>query len=82
MYNLPSVICHIGLGYKDDIMERILTSLIVITQEMKAAGAVFRFVSYPEVVHGFTNPDVDAYAKKFNLPIAYNADADRKSWED
>jgi len=51
-------------------------------QEMKAAGADFQFISYPGVIHSFTNPDADTYAKKFNLPIAYNADADRKSWEE
>jgi dienelactone hydrolase len=49
-------------------------------KEMQAAGADFRIVSYPGALHGFTNPEADAYAKKFNMPIGYNADADRKSW--
>ena len=49
-------------------------------KEMKAAEADFRIVSYPGALHGFTNPEADAYAKKFNMPIGYNADADRKSW--
>jgi dienelactone hydrolase len=51
-------------------------------QEMKSAGAGFQFVSYPGALHSFTNPDADALAKKFNMPIAYNADADRKSWDE
>lgn len=51
-------------------------------QEMKTAGADFQFISYPGVIHSFTNPDADTYAKKFNLPVAYNAEADRKSWEE
>lgn len=51
-------------------------------QEMKTAGANYQFISYPGVIHSFTNPDADTYAKKFNLPLAYNADADRKSWEE
>lgn len=51
-------------------------------QEMKITGADYQFISYPGVIHSFTNPDADAYAKKFNLPLAYNADADRKSWEE
>ena len=51
-------------------------------EEMKTAGADFQFISYPGVIHSFTNPDADTYAKKFNLPLAYNADADRKSWEE
>ena len=49
-------------------------------QEMKSAGADFQFISYPGAVHSFTNPDSTEIGKKFNLPIAYNADADRKSW--
>jgi len=49
-------------------------------EEMKAAGADFRFHSYPGAAHSFTNPDADNYAKKFNIPLGYNADADRKSW--
>lgn len=50
--------------------------------EMKAAGADYRFISYPEALHAFTNPDADMYAKKFNLHIGYNADADVKSWDE
>lgn len=49
-------------------------------QEMKNAGADYQFISYPEAMHSFTNPDADEYAKKFNMPVAYNADADKKSW--
>jgi dienelactone hydrolase len=51
-------------------------------REMKAAGADFRVISYPGVKHSFTNPDADVYGKKFNLPLEYNAEADRNSWEE
>lgn len=51
-------------------------------QEMKNAGAVFQFISYPDAMHSFTNPDADTYAKKFNMPVGYNADADQKSWSE
>jgi len=51
-------------------------------QEMKAAGVDYRFISYPGAVHSFTNPDADTYARKYNLPLGYNAGADRKSWEE
>lgn len=51
-------------------------------QEMKSAGANFQFFSYPGALHSFTNPEADALGKKFNMPIAYNAAADRKSWEE
>ena len=51
-------------------------------KEMKAARADFQVVSYPGALHSFTNPAADEYAKKFNLPLGYNADADAKSWTD
>ncbi len=50
--------------------------------DAKNAGADLTFISYPGVIHGFTNPDADTYAKRFNLALGYNADADRKSWEE
>ena len=49
-------------------------------QKMKSAGADFRVLIYPEATHSFTNPEATELGKKFNLPIAYNADADKKSW--
>ena len=51
-------------------------------QEMKTAGADFQFISYPGVLHSFTNPEADENAKKFNMAIAYNADADKNSWNE
>ena len=51
-------------------------------KEMKDAGVDFRFIVYPGAIHSFTNPVADEYAKKFNLPLGYNADADHKSWEE
>jgi len=51
-------------------------------QEMKTAGADFRFISYPGALHSFTNPEADENAKKFNMAVAYNADADKKSWDE
>ncbi len=49
-------------------------------QEMKSAGADFRLISYPGALHSFTNPEATELGKKLNFPIAYNADADKKSW--
>ena len=37
---------------------------------------------YANATHAFTNPDATATGKKFNMPIEYNADADRDSWND
>ena len=49
-------------------------------EEMQKARADFRIISYEGAKHSFTNPDADSYAKKFDLPLAYNAGADKKSW--
>jgi dienelactone hydrolase len=51
-------------------------------KEMDAARADYRFISYPGAMHSFTNPDADELAQKFKMPIAYNPDADKKSWEE
>lgn len=49
--------------------------------EMDAAGANYQFENLAGAKHSFTNPDADAIAKKFELPVGYNAAADKKSWE-
>jgi dienelactone hydrolase len=46
-------------------------------KEMDAAGASYRVVIYPGAKHSFTNPDA---AKAGMDQLAYNADADRRSW--
>jgi dienelactone hydrolase len=51
-------------------------------KEMEEAEADYRFISYPGAMHSFTNPDADNLAKKFHMPIGYNAEADQKSWEE
>lgn len=48
--------------------------------EMDKAGVNYQAVVYPGAMHSFTNPDADEYGKKFNIPLAYNAAADKDSW--
>ena len=43
-------------------------------------GADMKFISYEGAKHGFTNPAADEVAKKFGLDIAYNEQADERSW--
>ena len=50
--------------------------------EMKKAGVYYKVVTYPGATHAFTNPAADELGKKFNLPLAYNATADKASWDD
>ncbi len=49
-------------------------------QEMTDAGASFKFIAYPGAVHSFTNPGATAIGEKFDIPLAYHAEADARSW--
>ncbi len=51
-------------------------------KEMKEAGADLLFIEYAGAQHSFTNPDADEYAKKFGIGVAYDREADEKSWKD
>ncbi|MEQ9495864.1 MAG: dienelactone hydrolase family protein [Deltaproteobacteria bacterium] len=50
-------------------------------EEMQAAGVSYEFVEYEGAKHAFTNPGATEKGKKFELPLAYDAEADKKSWE-
>jgi dienelactone hydrolase len=54
-------------------------SIEAFRKEMDTAKVDYRYISYPGALHAFTNPEATALGRKFDLPIAYNADADRKS---
>jgi len=49
-------------------------------KEMADAKVDMTFFAYPGAMHAFTNPAADEKGKKFKIPLAYNADADAKSW--
>ena len=51
-------------------------------KEMEEAGVDYRFVNYEGAQHSFTNPQADELGRTFNLPLAYNAQADQQSWQD
>jgi dienelactone hydrolase len=51
-------------------------------KEMTAAGVTFKSIDYPGATHAFSNPEATEIGKKFNMPIAYDAAADAKSWEE
>lgn len=48
-------------------------------KEMEVAKVNYRIVDYPGAMHSFTNPDATGKGRKFKLPLAYDADADRRS---
>jgi dienelactone hydrolase len=38
-------------------------------------------VNYPGVKHSFTNPEADDLGKRFDMPLVYDAAADKDSWQ-
>lgn len=45
-------------------------------------NADYQYISYDGAVHAYTNPGADTLGQKFDLPLAYNAEADSLSWEE
>ncbi len=48
--------------------------------EMSNAGAELELLSFPGVMHSFTNPGATSVGKKYGMPLAYDAHADAVSW--
>lgn len=70
------LICH---GAADDFVN---SEVPAFKEEMAVAGAHYEFKEYAGATHAFTNPNATENGKKFNMPIEYNAAADRDSWND
>ena len=47
--------------------------------EMAAAKVDYRWIDYPGALHAYTNPEATEKGKQFNMPIAYDANADKQS---
>ncbi len=56
--------------------------LQVFKKEMADAGANLQVIVYPGAQHAFTNPAATGLGKKFKIAIAYDKEADVKSWSD
>jgi dienelactone hydrolase len=48
---------------------------------MDAARADYEFIAYEGAYHGFSNTAATERGKQYNLPLAYNENADRDSWD-
>ncbi|MFN2361072.1 MAG: dienelactone hydrolase family protein [Marinobacter sp.] len=70
---------HVYTGGADQMVPSDQVSGLV--KEMQDAEADLTLVSFPGVLHSFTNPGADKVAKEFNMPIAYNEEAAKRSWE-
>lgn len=71
------LVCH---GEKDVFTTA--EQIAAFKQEMSEAKADLQFITYKDAKHSFTNPDADVYAQKFNIPVGYNSEAEKKSWDD
>jgi len=80
------------VGPNEDLKARVLVcngaddpfispeSIAAFKSAMDSIGAPYEYIAYPGAVHGFTSKEADANGEKFGLPLAYNAEADQKSW--
>ncbi|PKP44956.1 MAG: dienelactone hydrolase [Bacteroidetes bacterium HGW-Bacteroidetes-12] len=50
--------------------------------QMDSVNAPYNFIAYENSTHAFTNKKSDETGKKFDMPIAYNEQADTTSWND
>jgi len=71
------LVCH---GAADPFVPA--KDVAVFKKQFDNAGVAYTFKEYPDAVHAFTNPDADQYAQKFKIPVGYNVEADKNSWND
>ena len=49
---------------------------------MDSIKADYEFINYPNSLHGFNNPEATINGEKFVIGLAYNKEADLKSWKE
>ncbi|MBP2832811.1 dienelactone hydrolase family protein [Aquimarina sp. U1-2] len=49
---------------------------------MDSVNAHYKYIAYENTTHSFTSKVADSIGKKFDLPLAYNKEADQKSWKE
>lgn len=54
--------------------------VVAFVQEMTDAEAQFELLSFPGVLHSFTDPGATEKGQKFDMPAAYDENADQVSW--
>ncbi|MCQ0112689.1 Dienelactone hydrolase [Zhouia amylolytica] len=57
-------------------------SVTAFKAQLDSLNIEYKYVEYPGVVHSFTSKVADSLGNKFNLPLKYDAEADRKSWNE
>ena len=71
------LVCH---GGSDKFVPQ--HDIDALKHSLDSIGADYTIKVYAGATHAFTNPDATKNGKEFNLPIEYNAVADKASWND
>lgn len=71
------LVCH---GASDKFVSE--KDAVSLKHQLDSIGIENTLKIYANATHAFTNPDATKIGKEFNMPIEYNADADRDSWND
>ncbi len=71
------LICH---GASDKFVSQ--KDVDAFRHQLDSIGAKYTFIVYPNATHAFTNPDATKIGKEFNMPIEYNPEANKNSWND
>lgn len=77
MLKAKVLVCH---GASDKFVSQ--HDVDAFKHQLDSIGADYSFKQYANATHAFTNPDATKIGKEFSMPIEYNADADRDSWND
>ncbi len=77
MLNAKVLVCH---GASDKFVSQ--KDAEKFKHQLDSIGADNTLKIYANATHAFTNPDATATGKKFNMPIEYNPEADKDSWND
>ncbi|GLB51976.1 hypothetical protein NBRC110019_10150 [Neptunitalea chrysea] len=57
-------------------------SIKIYRSELNKIHATYKYVTYKQAEHGFTNKKSDSLGIQYDLPISYNKEADEKSWKE
>jgi dienelactone hydrolase len=71
------LVCH---GASDKFVSQ--QDVVAFKHAMDSIGATYTFKAYANATHAFTNPAATETGKQFDMPIEYNAAADKASWID
>src|ERR1035437_8564850 len=77
LFKKKNLVCH---GANDKFVSQ--KDAENLKHKLDSIGADNTLKIYANATHAFTNPDATETGKKFNMPIEYNAEADRDSWND